>query len=63
MIQFKSIYVYSLIDFRQADLVLSVFKELIQNQSDENSLLQNKLDTKSVENNGMLLYCLIIFVS
>ena len=40
--------------------MLSGLKQLIEKQNDENLKLQNKLDIKPVENNGMLLYCLNI---
>ena len=58
--KFKNTYFYSLVDLSQAELLLSGLKQLFEKQNDENSQLQNKLDIKPVENNGMLLYRLII---
>ena len=63
MFKFESIYFYSLVDLlqSQADLALSGLEEIVQKQNDEKSQLQNKLAIKPIENNGMLLYCLILF--
>ena len=63
MFKFESIYFYLLVDLSQADLVLSGLEEIVQKQNDEKSQLQNKLAIKPVENNGNLLYCLILFGS
>ena len=63
MFKFESICFYSLVDLSQADLALSGLEEIIQKQNDEKSQLQNQLAIKPVENNGMLLYCLIVFGS
>ena len=56
-------FLYSHVDLDKAEFCLSGLEELIQKQNDENSQLQNKLEIKSIENNGMVLYCLTIFGS
>ena len=60
MLKFKSIYSYSLVDLSQAELLLSGLKQLFENQNDENSQLQIKLDVKPVESDGMSLEYLIL---
>ena len=39
---------------------MSGLKQLIEKQNDENTQLRNNLGIKPVENNGMLIYCLIL---
>ena len=50
----------SLVDLSKADFLLSDLNQLIQKKNDDNLRLQNKLGIKHVENNGMLLYYLIL---
>ena len=63
MFKFKSTYFYSLVDLSQAEFLLSGLKHLVEKQNDEISLLRNKLETKPVENKGMLLFCLIVYAN
>ena len=60
LFKIKKAYIFfSFLDLSQAELLLSNLKQLFEKQNDENSQLQNKLENKPVQNNGMLLYCLI----
>ena len=63
MFKLRSPYFYSLVDLSQAELLLSGLKQLFEKQNDDNSKLQKKLGIKPVENNGMLLYFLIVFAN
>ena len=57
MFIFKSTYFCSFVDSSQAEFLFFGLKEIFEKQNDEISMLRNKLDTKPVDNSGMLLFC------
>ena len=63
MFKFKTTYFCSLVDLSQAEFLFSGLKQIFEKQNDEISKLRNKLDTKPVENSGLLLYCFIVYAN
>ena len=61
MFKLNSSYFCSLLDLSQGEFLFSCLKQLIEKQNDEISQLRNKLNTNPVENNGMVLKCLIVY--